>query len=159
MKWKVKFSGWAMGLTVMWIILLVGMLWIGTRKPERYVVIDAILMGWFVLGLVYMPLAVSVDGRFLAVHRPLWAKRISLADIESVELMPPTMGAQRLLGSAGVMGYWGRYEERDLGKYFAYYGRSSDCFLVRLRNGRQYMLGCENPADMVEAIKAKISNT
>ena len=157
MKRKVKFSGWAMGLTVMWIVLLIAMLGISIRRAEGYVVITALLLMWFVAGLVYMPLAVSVDGHFLAVHRPLWAKRISLADIESVELMPPTMGAQRLLGSAGVMGYWGRYEERDLGKYFAYYGRSSDCFLVRLRNGHQYMLGCENPADMVEAIKAKIA--
>ncbi|MBD5218918.1 MAG: hypothetical protein HDS72_01535 [Bacteroidales bacterium] len=157
MKRKVKFSGWAMGLTVMWIVLLIAMLGISIRRAEGYVVITALLLMWFVAGLVYMPLAVSVDGHFLAVHRPLWAKRISLADIESVELMPPTMGAQRLLGSAGVMGYWGRYEERDLGKYFAYYWRSSDCFLVRLRNGHQYMLGCENPADMVEAIKAKIA--
>ncbi|MBE6230681.1 MAG: hypothetical protein E7119_08940 [Bacteroidales bacterium] len=37
-----------------------------------------------------------------------------------------------------------QFHEHDSGKYFAYYGRSSDCFLVELKDGRKYLLGCKN---------------
>ncbi len=55
------------------------------------------------------------------------------------------------------MGYWGWFSERDLGKYFAYYGKASDCFLVTMKDGRKYMLGCQNPAEMVDAINARLT--
>lgn len=157
MKQKVKLSKWAMWSSIICTALLVVIGGLSVRNPERFIVFDVLILVWIGFGLVYMPLSVSVDDCFLTVHRPLWAKRIPLTDIEKVEVMQPTMGEQRLLGSGGFMGYWGRYEERDLGNYFAYYGRSSDCFLVRLRDGRQYMLGCENPAEMVAEISKRIS--
>ena len=80
-----------------------------------------------------------------------------MADVKSVRLCPPTMGAIRIFGSGGFLGYWGWFKERDLGKYFAYYGRSSDCFLVELKDGRKYMLGCKNPQKMVEYINSMIN--
>ena len=67
------------------------------------------------------------------------------------------MGAMRLFGSGGWFGYYGWFSERDLGKYFAYYGKSSDCFLVRLKDGRQYMLGCNDAQEVVKYIEARIS--
>lgn len=39
-----------------------------------------------------------------------------------------------------------------LEQYFACYGRSSDCFLVELKDGRKYMLECKNPHKMVEYV-------
>lgn len=106
--------------------------------------------------LFYMPLSVSVDDEELCINRPLRVRRIALADIESVRLMRPTMGERRLLASGGWFGYWGRFSERDLGRYFGYYGRASDCFLVRLRDGRLYMLGCDNPGAVVDYINHRI---
>lgn len=71
--------------------------------------------------------------------------------------MKPTMGEKLLLGSKGCCGYWGWFSERDLGKYFAYYGKASDCFFVRLKDGRQYMLGCRNPQTITDYISKRIS--
>ena len=79
-----------------------------------------------------------------------------MADVKSVRLCSPTMGAIRIFGSGGFLGYWGWFKERDLGKYFAYYGRSSDCFLVELKDGRKYMLGCKNAPKMVDYIQSLI---
>ncbi|WP_300877569.1 PH domain-containing protein [uncultured Duncaniella sp.] len=67
------------------------------------------------------------------------------------------MAEKRICGSGGFMGYWGWFSERDLGKYFAYYGKASDCFLVTMKDGRKYMLGCQNPAEMVDAINARLT--
>ena len=51
----------------------------------------------------------------------------------------------------------GRMYERDLGRYCAYYGKASDCFLVRLNDRRKYMLGCKDAPEMVAAIKKAIT--
>lgn len=66
------------------------------------------------------------------------------------------MGALRICGSGGFFGYWGWFKERDLGKYFAYYGKSSDCFLVTLKSGNKYMLGCTEPEEMVDFINKNL---
>ena len=108
------------------------------------------------VGLFYMPMSISADKYAIHINRSLKIKTIPMADVKSVRLCPPTMGAIRIFGSGGFLGYWGWFKERDLGKYFAYYGRSSDCFLVELKDGRKYMLGCKNAPKMVEYIQSLI---
>ena len=107
----------------------------------------AVFTVWNILALLYAPVSVSVDGNTLNIHTTLRRKRICA----------PTMAEKKILSSGGYFGYWGWFSERDLGKYFAYYGKSSECFLVRLRNGRRYMLGCDEPGAVVDSIKAQIS--
>ena len=99
-----------------------------------------------------MPLSFSLDKESLRIRRPLKTKSIPLSDIAAVRLCPPTMGAIRIIDSGEWFGWYGWFSEGDLGKYFAYYGKSSDCFLVTLKSGRKYMLGCKDAPEMVESI-------
>ncbi|MCM1349257.1 MAG: hypothetical protein NC338_07590 [Firmicutes bacterium] len=46
------------------------------------------------------------------------------------------------------------FKEADVGRYYAFYGKASDCFLIRMKNGDKYVLGCENPGAMVDYIKS-----
>ena len=39
---------------------------------------------------------------------------------------------------------------------FAYYRKASACVLVILKNGKKYMLGCQEAPEMVEAVKKNI---
>ena len=55
------------------------------------------------------------------------------------------------------MGYWGLFKEGDVGNYIAFIGKSSDCFMIRMKNGDKYVLGCKNPKMMVTEIKKKIT--
>ena len=80
-----------------------------------------------------------------------------MSRIVSVERFNPTMGAKRILGSGGFMGYWGIFREGDVGRYTAYYGKASDCFMLRLDNGDQYVLGCRRSDEMIEYIRSQIS--
>ena len=132
----------------------------GVRK-----ILDNDSTGYFLLGalvivlvpaLFYGPKSISVDSQMVTVNTWLRKHRIPLAEIESVELFQPTMGSIRICGSGGYMGYWGIFREGDIGRYVAYYGKSSNCFLIRMRNGDKYVLGCENPAEMVEYINSRI---
>lgn len=159
MKKSVKYSGWSWTWTAIITLFCVifGITWYINGKYEKAIVLTVAFALLVITALIYAPLYVKVTDKHLAVRRPLKSRVIDMADIASVELFPPTMGEIRICGSGGWFGYWGWFKERDLGKYFAYYGRSSDCYLVKLKNGRQYIIGSEDAADVVEAILRHIS--
>lgn len=106
--------------------------------------------------LFFIPLSISLDNETLNIYRPLRIKSIPLSEISEVRLCSPTMGAIRICGSGGWFGWYGWFKENDLGKYFAYFGKASDCFLVTLKNGKKYMLGCKDAPEMVKAINERI---
>ncbi len=104
-------------------------------------------------------MTVGADYTFYSENRskrPLKIKTIPISEISDVKLCSPAMGAIRICGSGGWFGWYGWFKENDLGKYFAYYGKASDCFLVSLKDGRKYMLGCKDAPEMVDAIKSRV---
>ena len=101
-------------------------------------------------------MSISVDEANLNINRSLRIKSIPLKEIKSVKLCPPTMAEKRICGSGGWFGYWGWFSEPSIGKYFAYYGKASDCFLIELKDGKKYLLGCADAPLMVERISSKI---
>lgn len=154
MKRRVRFSAGSQFFTIAFLVFCVSMtaLWFINGKTVNAVTL-AVAFGLLVIcALCYMPLSVTVTDQALIVRRPLACRTIPIADIESIDLCAPTMGAYRLLGSGGWCGYWGWFREKDLGRYFAYYGKSGDCFLVRLADGSFYMLGCSDPRSVVDEV-------
>ena len=156
MKQPVILSTFSLITTIVSNVLIISIMFI--NDPPVYVQISlGVIWGMTVLAsLFYMPLSISADKTAIYINRSLRIKAIPIQDVASVKLCPPTMGAIRICGSGGFFGYWGWFKERDLGKYFAYYGRSSDCFLVELKDGRKYMLGCKNAPKMVDYIQSLI---
>lgn len=155
MKQQVKLSTFSLISTIICLVVLIGCTFV---IPEIWW-----QTGWggfiailHIVCLYYMPLSIAADEHSIYINRSLKVKRIPIAEVKSVRLCPPTMGAIRVCGSGGYLGYWGVFKERDLGKYFAYYGKASDCFLVELSNGHKYMLGCQNAPEMVEFIAKQL---
>lgn len=155
MKQQVNLSTYSLIVTGVCLAILIGCTFI---IPEIWWQI-----GWggfisilLIICLCYMPISIGANETAIYINRSLKIKTIPISEIASVKLCPPTMGAIRICGSGGFLGYWGWFRERDLGKYFAYYGKSSDCFLVELTNGSKYMLGCKNAPEMVEYISKRI---
>lgn len=109
------------------------------------------------LAMYFTPMSISVEDGCLNINMLLRTKSIPLRDIQSVALCPPTMSEKRLLGSGGFFGYWGWFREPSIGRYFAYYGKASDCFLVRLKDGRLYMLGCVDALGIMECINSNLT--
>lgn len=158
MKKSVSLSTWSFLLTCIVMGVFAGVstwAWKNGMKAGGWI-LGGLLIIMLLAGLFYMPMSLKLTGNGLNINRALRIKTLPLAEIESVRLCAPTMGAKRICGSGGFMGYWGWFSERDLGKYFAYYGKSSDCFLVRMKDGRQYMLGCKDAPEMVAAIQSKL---
>ena len=152
--------------TYCWIIsalsstFICGIFLYALQRPDNNLTVwisGAAIIMLFLSTLCFMPLSISLDNDSLSINRPLKIKSIPLSDIEEAVLCQPTMGAIRICGSGGWFGWYGWFKEYDLGKYFAYYGKASDCFLVTLKNGKKYMLGCKDAPEMVNAIKEKIT--
>lgn len=158
MKKRVNLSTFSFVLTILTFVLILAIAWRfysrGTTAPA--VMLLCALCFLSLLGLIYMPMSIELKNGELTLMSSFRFKRFNLSDIESVRLMAPTMGARRIVGSGGFMGYWGLFREGDIGRYFAYYGKASDCFLVTLKNGRKYMLGCKDAPEMVDAINAQL---
>lgn len=153
MKQKVSLSLFSITLSgIMMIILLCALYY--SNSSVSISIISAIIIVWCGLALYYMPLSVTVNDVDLCVNRTLCAKRIPLKEIGEIKRITASMLGWRFFGCDGCFGYWGWFKGKTLGKYFAYYGKESDCFFVRLKDGRQYVLGCDNPDAIVNYIKS-----
>ncbi len=159
MKKRVELSSYCWIISALSTALMCGVFIYALKRPDNEWVVWSLgvaIVLLFLSTLCFMPLSISLDDESLNINRPLKIKSILLTEIADVRLCAPTMGAKRICGSGGWFGWYGWFSEKDLGKYFAYYGKASDCFLVTLKNGRKYMLGCKDAPEMVKAIKEKI---
>lgn len=155
MKSNVKLSLFSTILTICVILLLFVGLYttIGTSKFIPALIIVLLLIA---VSLWFAPMSVSLTDSKIRIHSPIHTHSVPLEKVRNVELFQPTMGALRLFGSGGFMGYWGFFREGDTGSYTAFYGRASDCFLLTLDDGKKYVLGCRNPESIVAAIASRI---
>lgn len=153
---RIRFSRYSLVITaVIFLALFVGC-FVTLQDRTAFWVWVSLYVIMLVFALLYAPVCIKADSDFVIMRSPLRSRRIPVRNIESVELFRPTMGAKRIIGSGGFMGYWGIFREGDIGRYYAFYGKASDCFLIRLTNGDKYLLGCENPAAMTAFIKSLI---
>lgn len=158
MKSKVVFSLYVMIITgIILCGLIVGsIIYFTMREPLGGIILIVVTTGLLLLGALYAPIYVEVDSNFLSVKSLLKRRRLRLEDIKSLELFQPTMGAIRIFASGGFMGYWGLFKEGDVGNYIAFFGKSSDCFMIKMKNGDKYVFGCKNPKMMVDEIRKRI---
>lgn len=154
MKRRVSTSGYALAVTVATVLLTVAVVIVLYKQGEIVAagIATFAITALCLAALFFMPMSVEVAEGRLTVMFPLRFRSFPLDEIESARICRPTMGERRICGSGGFCGYWGWFSERDFGKYFAYYGKASDCFIVTLKNGRKYMLGCSDPQAIVDAI-------
>lgn len=155
MKSKVKFSTFN---TLFSLLLICGLaiIAVSTWGTYKFFIVFTVLLILLVFGVFYAPMRIEVDGKNVTVRHIVKKHSIPMDKIVSIEPFQPTMGAKRICGSSGFMGYWGIFREGDIGRYMAYHGKSSDCFLIKMKNGDKYVLGCENPDEMVNYIKSNI---
>lgn len=155
MKSKVKLSGYSLGVTIIVLgVLIAGLVFVEDKKSWFFLFTVTFLLLLF--SFRYSPVKIQADENNVVIKCITRRHKIKMNEVESVELFQPTMASFRLCGSGGFMGYWGIFKEGDIGRYAAYYGKASDCFLIRMKNGDKYVLGCENPEEIVNFINSQI---
>lgn len=157
MKARVKLSRFSIILTTIINVALYAGCFFTLKEPAPFFCLLGIIIALLITGLLFAPVSIKADDHTITVAHILGKTKIAMTDVASVERFQPTMGAIRICASGGYMGYWGLFRESDIGRYTAYYGKSSDCFLIVTRSGRKYVLGCADPDSMVAFIRSRIS--
>lgn len=153
MKSKVTFSPASIVVSIAVAVAAVLVLISATDFPELQGAVGAFFAAYLVFQLFYTPIFVKTDAKYLILESVLRSHIIFIADMESVELFQPTMGAVREFGSFKGLGSWGLFSEGDIGYYIAFYGKAAECFLVRMKNGDKYVIGCKDYQNMVAHLK------
>lgn len=158
MKNKVKFSSLSKFLTAtVLIVLCVG--FFAELSRDTLLVYSIIVFGTIFSGLYYCPVSVEADTSGIVLHRLMSkSKRFPYKDIKLIETCYPSDGGIRLCGSGGWFGYWGYFNDIMYGTYFGYYGDRNHCFIVELKNGKKYILGCDNQVAFVNYVKSQLNN-
>ena len=155
LKKRVQFSTWSLIMSILTMAFLIFLCCYQFEKTglEFYCwLLLGIIVVWSSFTLFYSPMYVVLTEDSINVERLIRTLSIPLDEIAEVKICPPTMAEHRICGSGGYFGYWGWFREASIGKYFAYYGKASETFLIRLKSGKQYMLGCSDSQEMAKEL-------
>lgn len=159
MKQKVKFSAYSLIVTAVVLILCVVGIFSLIGNAEKLTPFCIIIGGTTIVGLYYCPKSIQADKSNVTLHRLLSSRKVfNYNSTQAVDTCYPSAGGLRLCGSGGFFGYWGYFSDIMIGSYFGYYGSRSSCILIKLKDGKQYVLGCENPSVMVDYINSMVQN-
>ena len=161
LKKRVRLSTWSIIMTIITMAILIGIcVWQFSKTENEFFcwLLLFIVIVWSFCSLFYSPMYIVLTNDSINVETPIRVHRIPLDEIESVKICTPTMSEHRICGSGGYFGYFGWFREPSIGKYFAYYGMASQTFLIRLKSGRQYMLGCSDSKEMAKALSDELTN-
>lgn len=134
-------SGWGWGWTWGWIIL-------------------GVLFLWWIFALCFTPLDVYADDNEVRIRRPFKSKRIKMSEIQSAEPydVASAEGKKAVLSApVRTLGKWGKYRDKKIGDYFAYYGKPDNTVLITLKNGKKYVVGGSNAKELSDYINSKLS--
>lgn len=157
MKSKVTLSAYCKVITFALIILLIiGIVSCRDNESKLWalVVISIALISF---SLFYFPTSIETTNSSLIIHRFLKSKIIPYSFISSADTCIRSAGGLRLCGSGGFLGYWGYFNDIIIGTYFGYYGNRNQCILIKLKNGKQYVVSCEEPIQMISSINDHLS--
>lgn len=155
MKQKVKFSLFSIILTAL-VLILFGVGTIMLLENEEKLTLFCIIMGGVTIaGLYYCPISIEANEFGITFHCLLHSPKTFLYNtIQNVDICYPSFGGLRLCASVGYFGFWSYFRDFIIDPYIGYYGSRNNCILVKLKSGKQYVLGCDNPVAMLEYIKS-----
>lgn len=158
MKQKVKFSAYSLIVTAVVLVLFVVGIFTLLGNEEKLILFCIIMGMTTIAGLYFCPKSIEAAASGIMLHRLLSSpKEFSYNSIQEVDTCYPSAGGLRLCASGGFFGFWGYFSDIMIGSYFGYYGSRSNCILVKMKDGKQYVLGCDNAVAMADYIKQQIN--
>ena len=143
MKQKISYNSILSGLSIAFFIAFVAifvLFWVFINRPFDNVFFW-ILFGLFCLGVLWIcgsiPYSVDADDDYVGEERPFHTKRYRYSDIRNAEIAN------------------GNYSAYDKGVHF--HGKYKNPVLITLKDGRNYVIGSENPQQLVNYINSKVS--
>jgi len=157
MKQKVKFSAYSLIVTAVVLILCVVGIFSLLGNVEKLTIFCIIIGGAIIAGLYYCSKSIQANESNVTLHRLLSSPKVfNYNSIQAVDTCYHSAGGLRLYGSGGFFGYWGYFSD-IMRTYFGYYGNRSCCLLLKMKDDKQYVLGCNNAVEKVAYIKQQMN--
>lgn len=155
-KWSKSVKVITIVASVLSLVALIALLWSLTTNFHWIGLIVVILIltiiPYFMLSA---PLSIAVDKKYLIINKFIGKLKISRVDIDAVDIYISNGLEARLFGSGGFFGYVGQFYSKQFGKYTAYVGDYKQTFSLTMKNGKKYLLSCENRDVVVSILKEK----
>ena len=144
MKQKISYNSILSGLAITFFVVFIAifvLFWVFINKPFDNVFFW-ILFGFFCVALIWIccsiPYSVSADDEYLGEERPFHTRKYRYSEIKSAEI------ADR-----------NKYAAED--KKMHFHGKYKNPILITLKDGSRFVIGSENPKQLVDYINSKVS--
>ncbi len=157
MKQRIKYSTYSILVTVAILLLFIIGVFALLGNTEKLTLFCIIMGGVTITGLYFCPKYIEANDSGIVLHRLMSSPKLHLYDnIQTVEPCYPSLGGLRLCACGGYFGYWGYFHDFVIGSYIGYYGSRNNCILVKMKDGKQYVLGCDDATSLVDYIKSQL---
>lgn len=143
MKQKISYSSVISGLTIAFCVVFIAifvLFWVFINKPFDNVFFW-ILFGLFCLAIIWVcgsiPYSVDADDDYVGEQRPFHTRKYRYSDIKNAEI-----------ADSGV------YSATD--KKMHFHGKYKNPVLITLKDGRQFIIGSEDPGKLVDYINSRV---
>lgn len=159
MKSKVVWSASVRIITCSVVVLLAIMcVFVISMGVEVMSVVFLSMVGLAVGYCSYMsPRSIEVTDSEIILLKWMGKKRFCLDQVVAVECFMPNGSDLRLFGSGGVGGFLGRFTNDTIGIYTSYVGSYRNAFVLKMSDGKAYMLSCNDRDEVVKYINELIT--
>ncbi len=160
MKQNIKFSTFSVVITAAVLILFIAGICFLLGNTEKLIIFCIILGTTTIAGLYYCPKSIEANESGVVLHRLISSPKVfPYSKIQTADICYPAPWGIRLCASGGFFGYWGYFHDAVIGSYFGYYGSRSHCILVKMKDGKQYVLGCDDASELDSFINSRLTST
>ncbi len=163
LKYSAKYDSLALGVTIMVIALLTMISILIFTSPIILLIkiITVIALALLVFSIyLFSPKEYVLSANGILIKRFIKSINIPYSLISDIKYDPNVWRwlHLRLFGSGGLFGWWGLFSLKNIGRAWLYVTNRRNLVVIRLKNGRVYVLSPENPLDFINNIQIKMLN-
>ena len=161
-KFNIKWSTSVKVITIIGNVIsffpLLGMLFLPTDLFFIFIVFLSFIPLFFVFIYAFFksPITLELSETQIIVHKRKGVKIIDYNQILKTEIYKPDKSDIRTFGVGGIFGFFGDFKNSKIGNYQAYVGDFKQAFLIQTKEGKNYVVSCENRDLAMEIITKNI---
>jgi len=151
-----KWSPFAIVVTILIVVGMFALIVSIDRWPQWRVPFIIVLACMFIITVAaafFSPTRIILTDSNLIIKFSLRSKAIPLTEIKSAVPYQRTMNFVRTFGSGGYYGWWGRFRNQELGRFFVYATNLRRLILITTDSGRKYLISCSDPASFLDRMQ------
>lgn len=145
-------------ITMLYNLLIFSMVYNAFRSS--IIVLEIISLVFLISPSFFIPLHLVVTEKSLRIWRPIGKVEIPLEDIKSCTIIDDSRSifdkTIRTFGSGGLYGFIGHFKHDKYGKMRMFVTHTKQCFLIRMKDGRHFVISSSKRNEIVDFISKKI---